>query len=163
MEKLSRSRASALAWMSGAEPMRWRRAYPGRADQVHVARNFVTALCEGTGREADVAAVVSELAANAIRHSRSGGEPGWFGMEVMLDEIAYVGVTDLGGGCVPTIRSETPNCEPRVSGYGLLTVSKLASAIGVYGSPTDGFTVWAELALCRPIQAAPQQSRLLAS
>src|SRR5690606_16355884 len=59
------------------------------------------------GREEDVAVVVAELSTNAVRHSRSGEGRGWFGLEVTLAEIAYIAVTDLGGGCVPTIRSET--------------------------------------------------------
>ncbi len=106
--------------------------------------------------------VVAELATNAVRHSRSGGERGWFGLEVTMAEIAYVAVTDLGGGCVPTIRSEMPGCEPREGGYGLLTVSKLALTMGLHGSSEDGFTVWADMDLRRPRQSdAVQQATLV--
>ncbi|WP_368367261.1 ATP-binding protein [Actinomadura sp. WMMA1423] len=142
--------------------MRWRRIYPGRVDQIRAARVFAATLFEGTGREEDVAVVVAELATNAVRHSRSGGERGWFGLEVTMAEIAYVAVTDLGGGCVPTIRSEMPGCEPREGGYGLLTVSKLALTMGLHGSSEDGFTVWADMDLRRPRQSdAVQQATLV--
>ena len=163
MRKGNRGLWSADEWMWGLEPMRWRRVYPGRADQVGVARLFAATLFAGTGREEDVAVVVAELSTNAIRHSRSGAARGWFGLEVTLAEIAYIAVTDLGGGCVPTIRSETPGCEPRVSGYGLLTVSRLALATGVHGSPLDGFTVWADIDLHRGARDSPANEVPLAS
>ncbi|MFI0410607.1 ATP-binding protein [Actinomadura sp. 3N508] len=150
-------------WLWGSAPMRWRRVYPGRADQVGVARVFAATLFEGTGREEDVAVVVAELATNAVRHSRSGKERGWFGLEVTLADIAYIAVTDLGGGCVPTIRSEMPGCEPRVGGYGLLTVSKLALKMGMHGSAANGFTVWADMDLRRPAHHRPERQVTLAS
>ena len=127
------------------------------------ARVFAATLFEGTGREEDVAVVVAELSTNAVRHSRSGGERGWFGLEVTFADIAYIAVTDLGGGCVPTIRSETPGCEPRVGGYGLLTVSKLAITTGVHGSSADGFTVWADIDLRPGARCDPAPATSLAS
>ncbi|WP_148344767.1 ATP-binding protein [Actinomadura chibensis] len=144
-------------WLWGSEPMRWRRVYPGRADQVGVARVFAATLFEGTGREEDVAVVVAELATNAVRHSRSGRDRGWFGLEVTMAEIAYVAVTDMGGGCVPAIRSEKPGCTPHESGYGLLAVSKLALTMGIRGSAVEGFTVWADMDLRRLAQTRPVQ------
>lgn len=158
MEMGKWSLLTASQWLWGSEPMRWRRVYPGREDQVRVARVFVAALFEGTGREEDVAVVAAELATNAVRHSRSGADQGWFGLEVTLGEIGRIAVTDLGGGCVPTIRSETPGCEPRVGGYGLLTVSKLAVTTGVCGSSANGFTVWANMDLRGPAQTGPAQT-----
>ncbi|MFI0411192.1 ATP-binding protein [Actinomadura sp. 3N508] len=155
--------STAGQWLWGAEPMRWRRVYQGREDQVRTARMFVAMLFEGTGREEDAAVVAAELATNAVRHSRSGGEQGWFGLEVTLGEFARVAVTDLGGGCVPTIRSEMPGCEPRVGGYGLLTVSKLALTTGVHGSSANGFTVWANMDLRLPAQSGTGQAASLVS
>ncbi|MBE1530359.1 ATP-binding protein [Actinomadura algeriensis] len=144
-------------WLWGSEPMRWRRVFPGRADQVTVARVFAAGLFEGSGREEDVAVVVAELATNAVRHSRSGAAKGWFGLEITLAEKSYIGVTDLGGGCNPAIRSENPNCEPRVGGRGLLMVSRLATATGIYGNPVIGHTVWADMDLRRTPQIGPVQ------
>ncbi|WP_131740467.1 hypothetical protein [Actinomadura roseirufa] len=66
MKKGSWQLSSAGDWLWKSEPMRWRRVYPGRGDQVQAARNFVKTLFAGTGREEDVAVVVSELAGNAV-------------------------------------------------------------------------------------------------
>lgn len=134
-------------WLWGPEPMRWRRVFSGRADQVSAARLFAASLFAGTGREEDVAVVVAELASNAVRHSRSGAEGGWFGLEVTLQDLSYIAITDLGGGCVPAIRSEQPGCEPQVNGRGLLVVSSLALSVGIHGSPPLGHTVWADMDL----------------
>jgi anti-sigma regulatory factor (Ser/Thr protein kinase) len=144
--------------------MRWRRVFSGRADQVSSARQLAAALFAGTGREEDVAVVVAELASNAVRHTRSGYDRGWFGLEVTLQDVAYIAVTDLGGGCIPTIRSEQPGCEPRVNGRGLLMVSRLALSVGIHGSPETGHTVWADLDLrgggstASPVQETPLAS-----
>jgi anti-sigma regulatory factor (Ser/Thr protein kinase) len=144
--------------MWGADPMRWRRVFPGRADQVTAARMFAASLFAGTGKEEDVAVVVAELTSNAVRHSRSGAEGGWFGLEVTLQDVAYIAITDQGGGCVPAIRSEQPGCEPRVNGRGLLMVSRLALSVGIHGSPEAGHTVWADLRLrgCSPVGAVSE-------
>lgn len=154
---------SASDWLWGPDTMRWRRVYLGTAEQVRAARVFAATLFEGTGREEDVAMVVAELASNAVRHSRSGDPRGWFGLEVTLSKVAYIAVTDLGGGCVPTVRSQAPECEPRTNGYGLLTVSKLALTMGVHGSPEDGFTVWADMDLNPPARSGPGQETSLVS
>ncbi|TDD80866.1 ATP-binding protein [Actinomadura darangshiensis] len=127
--------------------MRWRRVFSGRADQVRSARVFASALFAGTGREDDVAVVVAELATNAVRHSRSGTQRGWFGLEVTMADVAYVAVTDQGGGRVPYLQAERPDESLQVSGRGLLMVSRLALATGMHGSPQVGYTVWADMDL----------------
>ncbi|WP_051712526.1 ATP-binding protein [Spirillospora albida] len=134
-------------WLWGPEAMRWRRVFSGRADQVRSARDFATLLFSGTGREDDVATVVAELAANAVRHSRSGLQHGWFGLEITLARVAYIAVTDQGGGSVPLVRTECAADELAESGRGLLMVSQLALATGIHGSPRMGFTVWADMDL----------------
>ncbi|MFD0856197.1 ATP-binding protein [Actinomadura adrarensis] len=140
--------STAAEWLWGAEPMRWRRVYSGRADQVASARKFARELFAGTGREEDVSTVVAELCSNAIRHTRSGEGPrGWFGLEVTFGDLAYIGVTDLGGGCVPLFRSKKPGCELDVGGRGLQLVAELAVFYGIHGSSELGHTVWADLAL----------------
>ncbi|GAA2456119.1 hypothetical protein GCM10010191_89300 [Actinomadura vinacea] len=138
---------TAAEWLWGSEPMRWRRAYTGRPDQVAWARGFAKALFSGSGREDDAAVVVAELASNAIRHTRSGEHRGWFGLEVAFGELAYIGVTDLGGGCVPLFRPKNPECELTEGGRGLQVVSELAVSYGIHGSAGLGHTVWADVAL----------------
>ncbi|WP_346049817.1 ATP-binding protein [Actinomadura chokoriensis] len=154
---------SAGEWLWGSEPMRWRRVFSGRADQVAAARQLTASLFAGTGREEDVAVVVAELAGNAVLHTRSGYQGGWFGLEVTLQDVAYIAVTDLGGGCIPTIRSEQPGCEPRVNGRGLLMVSRLALAVGIHGSTDTGHTVWADVDLRGRAAAGPAGEAPLAS
>ncbi|MWA02763.1 ATP-binding protein [Actinomadura sp. LD22] len=157
------SLCSASEWLWGSEPMRWRRVFPGRADQVTTARQLAASLFAGTSREEEVAMVVAELASNAVLHTRSGYQGGWFGLEVTLQDVAYIAVTDLGGGCIPTIRSEQPGCEPRVNGRGLLMVSKLALSVGIHGSPDTGHTVWADVDLRSRTATAPAEETPLAS
>lgn len=152
---------SAGEWLWGSEPMRWRRVFAGRADQVSAARQLAASLFTGTSREEDVATVVAELAGNAVLHTRSGYQGGWFGLEVTFQDVAYIAVNDLGGGCIPTIRSEKPGCEPRVNGRGLLMVSSLALSVGIHGSPETGHTVWADIDLrSRPATAPAQETSL---
>jgi anti-sigma regulatory factor (Ser/Thr protein kinase) len=129
--------------------MRWRRTYSGRADQVTSARTFARDLFAGTGREDDVATVVAELCSNAVLHTRSGESRGWFGLEVAFGNLIYIGVTDLGGSCVPLFRSKKPGCELNIGGRGLQLVAELAVSYGIHGSSELGHTVWADIALAR--------------
>lgn len=95
-------------WLRGPEPMSWRRVYPGRCDQAAAARTFAAALFAGSGREDEVEFVVAEFVADALLYTRSGGQGGWFGLELAVTELAYVAVTDLGGGGMPTVLPEAP-------------------------------------------------------
>jgi anti-sigma regulatory factor (Ser/Thr protein kinase) len=140
------SYGSSAEWLASSGPMSWRRTYPGRADQAAVARRFAASLLAGTGRGEEVEFIVSELVSNALRYTRSGEKGGWFALEVALTELAYVAVTDLGGGGRPAVQLEPTLGEPCEGGWGLLGVSKLAVAIGIHGNPQVGHTVWADLA-----------------
>lgn len=135
---------SAIEWLQG-EPMTWRRAFPGRLDQVVVARQLAVTLFAGSGYEDDVAFIVAELATNAIRHTRSGDHGGWFGLNLIYADVATIGISDLGGGKVPTVLPEPPGGEPRDYGRGLRGVSKIALSLGIHGRPDYGHTVWAEV------------------
>jgi anti-sigma regulatory factor (Ser/Thr protein kinase) len=147
--------------MAGSPPKRWQRTYQGRLDQVAVARGFAASLLAGTGRADDVAIIVSELASNALLHTRSGRPRGWFGLEVCETELVHVGVTDLGGGGRPTVYLEQAAGELLERGRGLLEVSRLAVAIGIHGSPETGHTVWADLAPHRGEASEGAQAELL--
>ncbi|MCW2904567.1 MAG: putative anti-sigma regulatory factor, serine/threonine protein kinase [Streptosporangiaceae bacterium] len=139
---------SSVEWLRGPGPMSWRRTYPGRADQVVVARKFAVSLLAGSGREGEVEFIVAEFVSNALLYTRSGHVGGWFGLEIAITELAYIAVTDLGGGrTVPTVRPEQVGGELHEGGRGLLGVSKLAVAIGIHGSLDGGHTVWADLDL----------------
>ncbi|GLZ15889.1 hypothetical protein Acsp04_61240 [Actinomadura sp. NBRC 104425] len=145
---------TAAEWLWGADPLRWRRVYAGRTDQVTAARLFAMALFAGTGREDDVGVVVAELASNAVLHTRSGEPGGWFGLEVTFADVAYIGITDLGGGCVPLFRSKKRGCELKEGGRGLQVVAELAISYGIHGSVELGHTVWADISFRSQDQAA---------
>lgn len=147
MVKRTWSYGSSTEWLRSPEPMRWRRTYSGRTDQVPAVRDFTWTLFAGTGHENVVAFIVTELASSAVRHTRSGQHGGWFGLEVVLADLAYIGVTDLGGGGVPTVIPEPKVDEFSEHGRGLRTICKLAVAIGIHGSTDGGHTVWADVDL----------------
>ncbi|MFG1998636.1 ATP-binding protein [Spirillospora sp. NPDC048911] len=137
---------SAVDWLRGGE-MTWRRAYPGRFDQVKVVRDFAVYLFTGSGYEDKVSYIVSELATNAIRHTRSGEPGGWFGVDLAYADLAYLAVTDQGGRTVPTVRPEPTEGQMRDHGHGLRGVQNMAVALGIHGNPAFGHTVWADLSL----------------
>ncbi|WP_232385374.1 ATP-binding protein [Actinomadura violacea] len=126
--------------------MSWRRVFPGRVDQIPLARQFAMFLFAETSIAAEVGFVVTELSTNAVRHTRSGQQGGRFTVELVLGGLAYVGVSDLGGGGYPTVRHDPLNGPVEAEGgRGLRAVSQMAAMLGVHGSPIEGHTVWADL------------------
>jgi|GEM_PF-2306034 len=137
---------SAQEWLKGPGPLVWRRTFPGRTDQIREARRLAAALFAGTAREDDVALIVTELCSNAVLYTRSSQPGGWFGLELVLDDLAYVAVTDLGGVGAPSLPSRMAlHNEPCLGGRGLFLASQLAFTIGVHGSPAVGHTVWTDI------------------
>ncbi|GAA3616053.1 hypothetical protein GCM10022419_121690 [Nonomuraea rosea] len=136
--------------------MAWRQAFPGRADQSAPARRLVGRLLADTGQGEDAEWVTAELVANALRHSRSGQERGFFVVEVLRGaDVARIVVYDLGGGSVPDF-SRTPGSVPVLAehGRGLAGVAELAVRVGVAGDAVTGHAAWAELALSGETVAA---------
>lgn len=148
--------ASREEWLRVPGSMRWRRTFDGTRDQVTEARNFVYGLFAGTSRADDAAQITAELCNNAVLHTRSGEQGGWFGVDVILDDLAYLAVTDQGGNGRPVLQSRPFDAdEPEEGGYGILVVEELALTIGVHGSPELGHTLWADLDLtCKTDPAA---------
>lgn len=106
--------------------------------EVSLARNFVRAAVEASGRDSDDAAlVVSELVTNAVRHGRSP-----FTVSVTCDDSGTViEVVDQN----PRLPELAPAGAASQSGNGLHIVDVLARRWGVWYHPGDGKTVWAEL------------------
>jgi serine/threonine-protein kinase RsbW len=103
----------------------WRRSFPGLAEHVRQAREFAGYLLADLPRVDDVILVVSEFAANALRHTASSRPGGRFLLEVRRwREGASVSVTDEGGYKVPTIPEPDDLAE---CGRGLQTVGALAT------------------------------------
>ncbi|MFI7131313.1 ATP-binding protein [Nonomuraea sp. NPDC050153] len=128
--------------------MAWRRAFAGRGDQSAPARRMVGQLLADTGRAEDAQWVTAELVSNALRHTCSGRERGFFVVEVLRGaDVARIVVYDLGGGPAPDF-SRTPGSPPELAehGRGLAGVAELAVRIGAAGDAITGHAVWAELA-----------------
>ncbi|WP_084337173.1 ATP-binding protein [Actinomadura oligospora] len=141
-------RRSAGEWLWGPDEMRWRRTFAGRPEEAAAAREFAAGMFAGTGCVDVVEFAVAELAANTIRHTRSGEDGGWFGLELVYDDPAYIAVVDNGGHGVPTVLE--PVDLLATSGRGLYMVSQLVQRMGVEGSPALGHKVWIEVALDKP-------------
>ena len=75
------------------------RSYLGTMEQVREVCADMTAITDGCALSDDLVLITSELAANAIQHSRSGRPAGSFTVRVTLyrDDYAWVEVIDQGG------------------------------------------------------------------
>jgi serine/threonine-protein kinase RsbW len=128
--------ADASAWL-----LRYARTYPGTLDQVRLVRAFLRESLSGCPRADDAVALGSELAANAVVHSRSGVPGGHFSVRAEVNEGAYVlvAVEDEGGPW------QARACEPQ-RGHGLDLVQAIAGP-GHWGVTGDanGRETWARL------------------
>lgn len=119
----------------------WHRLFPGEPRQVGQVRNWLRSLVPDCRARDDVLSVASELAANAVQHTRSGSG-GWFRVQlIVLDhQVIRVTVVDSGGPRTPEAIHE-PQHE---NGRGLCVVQALSARCG-YSGGEDGRQVWAEI------------------
>jgi serine/threonine-protein kinase RsbW len=95
----------------------------------------------------DVELIVSELATNAIVHSRSRQPGGTFTVRAQLDrDRLRVEVCDQGGAWHTPARANADD----QNGRGLLIVSQLASRWGCEGHSQTGWSVWFEIDIRTP-------------
>ncbi len=126
----------------------WRKVFPGTTRQVSDARRLAQMFLDDTTRAGDAAWITGELAANAVRHTRSGVDGGMYVLELSrLGEVARIVVYDLGGGGRPVFTRPLTALNLSEHGYGLLAITQLADRAGVRGNPAVGHAVWAELLL----------------
>jgi anti-sigma regulatory factor (Ser/Thr protein kinase) len=122
-----------------AEPatVTWHTAtYPGRADQLHHVRRVVASHLAGCAAAADAVLIASELAANAILHSRSRAGHFTVRTEMHPDHVR-IEAEDFGGPW----RRRQPDGRP----HGLDLVEALTGPDG-WGAETTtggGRIVWA--------------------
>lgn len=122
--------------------MRWRTGFPGEVEQLGRVRQLVRCLLQQHPACGDAELCATELAGNAIRHTRSG-RGGRFVVEVsLIGPYAGIAVADGGAASEPTLRTPDPE-RLREHGRGLLLVAGLSSAFGWEGGQ-DGHVVWAE-------------------
>lgn len=137
-----------------------RRLFPGRPDQVRQARRFVARALDGCPAAGDSVACVSELASNAVQHTRSG-QGGWFQVLVWRGRASVcVAVIDDGAPHGPASRAPGPG-DLAESGHGLRVVADLATSwghqdLGPSGLP--GRAVWFHLT-CAPTTARSTRRR----
>jgi hypothetical protein len=102
-----------------------RRVFPGRPEQVAVARRFVARVLDGCPVVDDAQLCTSELAANAIQHTMSG-LGGHFQVVVWRGwASACVAVLDEGSPSKPTMIADAFGTLAEC-GHGLRTVAALA-------------------------------------
>jgi serine/threonine-protein kinase RsbW len=114
-----------------------RACYPGRAEQVSAVRVGLAGLLDGCPGADDALLCASELAANAIRHSRSGLPGGHFTVHgaVIPGDCVLIEVEDDGGPWTAAVRDP-------VRGHGLDIVQALAADWGIDGD-YHSRSIWA--------------------
>jgi len=118
-----------------------RRAFPGRADQITLARDFTKRTLGWCPVADDAVLLVSELATNALEHTMTDNG-GQFEVTIYRDESSLlIGVTDNGSDKTPARGALDPESE---TGRGLRLVELIAHRWGQCGSK-HGRTVWFEL------------------
>lgn len=123
-----------------------RRTFSGRPEQVGAARRWLARLLEGIAEAGDAVLACSELAANAITHSRSGLPGGAFTVRVAIDGDAIrIEVADQGGAWSGARKGPgDEGDEAGQSGRGLTIVTAVARSWGTTGDEL-GRTVWCEI------------------
>jgi serine/threonine-protein kinase RsbW len=127
---------SADSMRSGGQPSQGRsQTFPATAEHVPQARRFLTQLLAGSPAADDALLCLSELASNAIAHSRSAQPGGTFTVRVTLQPVLRVEVADQGGPWAPR-----PDPDG-LSGRGLPIVRAVADDFGIAGGEA-GRRVW---------------------
>jgi anti-sigma regulatory factor (Ser/Thr protein kinase) len=105
-------------------------------------RRWLSSLLPQRPARDDLLAVATELGSNALEHTASGQEGGWFAVELTWHQsMVQVVVADCGGPAEPKVISD-PDGE---RGRGLLLVRGLSLRIGWTGDER-GRLVWAQIA-----------------
>ncbi len=119
--------------------------FPGHPSAVSQARRFVAdVLGDGFPGRDDVLLLVSEVAANAVKHSASG-DGGEFEVAVSVaGGLAHVEVGDQGGTSEPRLTGEDDAPDALTGGRGLRIVDALAAKWGHAGDEL-GRVVWFEV------------------
>ena len=127
-------------------PLWWSRDFPGEPRQVSHARSWVAKLLPACAPLDDLLIFTSELASNAVTHTRSGQPGGQFTVEVTWNpRTARIVVGDQGSHEVP-VTAAIPGAQDAFleSGRGLLLVDMMSAAWGMAGDATARW-LWADV------------------
>jgi serine/threonine-protein kinase RsbW len=118
------------------------RSYPGQRGQVRLVRAALSRLLEDCPSCADAVLIASELAANAVLHTRSSAPGGQFTVRAEVRPGGYVliEVDDQGGPWAPRDRQDD-----RPHGLDLINALAGTGNWGIHGDAEDGRTAWARL------------------
>jgi hypothetical protein len=113
---------------------------------VKEARSWIAGLLPAGDPLDDLLMIASELAGNAIKHTRSGSPDGLFTVDLAWSaEAVRLSVGDQGSGEVPVLRPKTARqAEEDEAGRGLFLVDALSSAWGTAGD-AGGHWIWADV------------------
>jgi anti-sigma regulatory factor (Ser/Thr protein kinase) len=132
-----------------------RRVFPGRPDQASSARGFISEVLTRCPAAADAVLLTSELVANAVQHTATGGG-GDFEVTASHGPVGLrVTVTDNGSGSTPAL---VPHVALATSGHGLMMVAALADRWGHYGNQHLR-CVWFEIDCPKPQTAQPGKAQ----
>jgi serine/threonine-protein kinase RsbW len=122
----------------------WSREFAGQKAQVHAVRAWVGGLLPACDALDDLILIATELATNAVTHTRSGDPGGRITVDVTWSaDCARVVVGDQGSDEVPdTPREQQPG--EAETGRGLFLVAALSAAWGLAGN-TAARWVWADV------------------
>jgi serine/threonine-protein kinase RsbW len=127
-------------------PLWWSRQFLGEPLEVSKARSWVAGLLPPCEPLDDLLIFASELATNAVTHTRSGEPKGWFTVEVTWSLMtARVVVGDQGSDDVPTSKA-SPGDDPQdlESGRGLQLIDAMSADWGTVGDATARW-LWADV------------------
>jgi len=128
--------------LPGAAGQCWRKSFPGEEWQLSAIRRWLTSLLPECPARDDVILVATELATNAVLHTKSG-RGGLFDIEITRSEqVVRVAVADSGSPDSPRAVAD-PSGE---HGRGLLVVAALSTRTGTY-LDHSGRVVWADILL----------------
>jgi serine/threonine-protein kinase RsbW len=129
-----------------ALPLWWAREFSGLPRMVREARSWIEEPLPAGDPLGDLVMITSELAANAVAHTRSGRPGGRFTVDLAWSAAAVrVCVGDQGSRHVPMVAAKTAHeIGADESGRGLFLVSALSAAWGTAGD-ADAHWVWADV------------------
>lgn len=128
--------------LSAADKRTVTRSYPGQRGQIRLVRATLALLLDGCPLVADAILIASELAANAVVHSKSAAPGGSFTVRAEVCPGAYVRieVDDQGGQWAP--RGHELD---RPHGLDLIDALVGTGNWGIHGDAERGRTAWARL------------------